>query len=131
MSDVSDDTPEEREAAHTSTDLIRFPAPSGPILYAEVTDEGHLVGYVWITQRVEARPRAGIMLLPTSVIAPSLALQRDLGPLTLDLDRTMDPFEWMDYLESTRDGNHRLNVGPPSTAGSLGALRTIAGYAPN
>ena len=120
--------PEDRAAAHTDTDLVSYPGPTGPILYAEVNEDGHLVGYVWIAQNIDAHPRAGIVLLPSTVIPASVKFQNDLGPVSLNVSQTIDPLDWLTYLEATRDGGYKLAVGSALSASDLNALRHIAGY---
>ncbi len=46
---------------------IAFAAPQGAVTYLEAHDREGLAGWLWITDDVGARPRAGIILAPRRV----------------------------------------------------------------
>lgn len=124
---------DDREQAWTAppTD-IAYANPIGPVLYAPAADADGLGGYLWVAQRVDARPRAGIVMLHPHLRAdPSVIVQTDLGELALRLfaDGEADAHDVMDYVATTRDGQgDKATVTEYRTATNLDAVRRLAGW---
>lgn len=120
---------ERERAKRLPPDEAHFADPAGRIAYAEVYDPEGLAGWVWITQRPEVVPRAGILLVPSSQRDPSVMFQDDLGEVTLRMRQNSrtEAANFMGYLATTRDGNGGVLISDIRSAGSFSVLRRLAG----
>lgn len=109
-------------------DELGFPDPPGPILYAAVNDAGRHAGYVWVSARADAVPRAGIVL----TTPPSKAMQDALGMTALRFSRGhdhVDAGDWLDFLADTYTGANGIQVDVErSMASTVEAVYRAAGW---
>lgn len=126
---MSDDRDFEKTRPPTD---IAYADPSGAVMFAEAADDDGPAGFVWVALSIDARPRAGIVLLHPNVRPdPSTVMQEDLGELTLRLyaSSDADANDVMTYLAETRDGQGgKATVADFRAAANLDAVRRQAGW---
>ena len=117
-----EDRPEDRSQKYGPPQTIQYPAVDGLLQYAEVLEDGELVGAIWMALNPATLPRAGIVL---ATIEGSDQFQTQLGMHSLNYSRDPEPdaVEWIEQVTAVYDGAGALSVGSEATVSDLETLR--------
>lgn len=113
---------DDRSDRYAPPQFILMSEPAGRLAYAEVFENGKLVGAIWMSEDKKTIPRAGIVL---STIIDSEQFQGELGMHSLNYSRdsTVDAAAWIEQLTATRDGQSGLAVANENYIKDIDALR--------
>lgn len=113
---------DDRSDRYPPPQFIRIAEPTGRLAYAEVFENGELVGTIWMTENKNSIPRAGIILTTIN----SEQFQDELGMHSLNYSRnnSVNASEWIELITATRDGQSGLAVANEGYAPDIDTLRS-------